>query len=40
MLETRKGESLKATKDDMFVVSWKDTKVVHLLTSIPGYTGD
>ena len=36
----KRGESLKATKDDMFVVSWKDTKVVHILTSIPGYTCD
>ena len=34
------GVSLKATKDDMFVVSWKDTKVVHLITYIPGYTSD
>ena len=25
----KRGESLKATKDDMFVVSWKDTKVVQ-----------
>ena len=36
----KRGGSIKVTKDDMFLVTWKYTEEVYLSTIIPGFTGD